>query len=158
MSPLSTTHLQRIFNKLDKNGDGLVSLDELMWLLEKISMPAKRDEIELLVGQKCLGYIDFLFFYQTLIKRNMVQENFLIEHENEMSEMDLREAFRVFDLDGDGFISCEELQISLSRLGLWDECRVQDCNLMIDVYDKNSDGFLDFGEFKDMMLLKDDHS
>lgn len=155
MSPLNTTHLHRIFNKLDKNGDGLVSLDELMWLLEKISLPAKRDELELLVGEKCLDYIDFLFFYQTLIKGNMVQEKRLFD---DVSEMDLRKAFRVFDLNGDGFISCEELQTALSRLGLWDERCGQDCKRMIDIYDTNSDGFLDFEEFKDMMLLKDDQS
>ncbi|XP_073271956.1 probable calcium-binding protein CML44 [Primulina huaijiensis] len=159
MSPLNTTHLHRIFNNLDKNGDGLVSLDELMWLLEKINVPAKRDELELLVGEKSLDYIDFLFFYQTLIKGNMFQEKSLLEHEDDdVSEMDLRKAFRVFDLNGDGFISCEELQIALSRLGLWDERCGQDCKRMIDVYDTNSDGFLDFEEFKDMMLPKDDQS
>ncbi|XP_073135935.1 probable calcium-binding protein CML44 [Henckelia pumila] len=160
MSPLNMAYLHRIFNELDKNGDGLVSLDELMWLLEKISVPAKRNELELPVGDKCLDYIDFLFFYQTLIKGNtVVQEEYCsIEHEDDdddVSEMDLRKAFRVFDLNGDGFISCDELRLVLSRLGLWDERCGQDCKRMIDVYDTNSDGFLDFEEFKDMMLLKD---
>ncbi|KAL3840053.1 hypothetical protein ACJIZ3_024644 [Penstemon smallii] len=62
-------------------------------------------------------------------------------------------AFKVFDLDGDGFISCEELQIALSRLGLWDEhCSGQDCKDMIGMFDTNSDGFVDFEEFKDMVL------
>ncbi|KAL2241865.1 UNVERIFIED_CONTAM: putative calcium-binding protein CML44 [Sesamum indicum] len=156
MSPLNTVHLQKIFNRLDKNGDGLVSADELGWLLDRIGLHAKRDELELLVGGKSLDYVDFLFFYETLIKESSVfdQETCEIEQEDNILERDLQKAFRVFDLDGDGFITSEELQIALSRLGLWDEHSGQDCRHMIDVYDANSDGLLDFEEFKDMMLVK----
>ncbi|XP_011074805.1 probable calcium-binding protein CML44 [Sesamum indicum] len=156
MSPLNTVHLQKIFNRLDKNGDGLVSADELGWLLDRIGLHAKRDELELLVGGKSLDYVDFLFFYETLIKESSVfdQETCEIEQEDNILERDLQKAFRVFDLDGDGFITSEELQIALSRLGLWDEHSGQDCRRMIDVYDANSDGLLDFEEFKDMMLVK----
>ncbi|GLT55192.1 hypothetical protein SLA2020_283350 [Shorea laevis] len=35
MSLLNTSDLRQIFENLDKNGDGLVSLEELNWLLEK---------------------------------------------------------------------------------------------------------------------------
>lgn len=156
MYPLNTLHLHQIFNKLDKNGDGLVTIDELMWLLEKIGLYTNRIELELLVGDKALGPLDFLFFYQTLmIKGNnsIVQEKHELERKDEILERDLRKAFRVFDLNDDGFISCEELQIALSRLGLWDESCGQDCKHMIGVYDTNSDGLLDFEEFKDMMFL-----
>ena len=66
---------------------------------------------------------------------------------------DLAKAFIVYDSNGDGFISCDELQSVLSRLGLWNEHCGQDCRSMINVYDKNSDGVLDFEEFKNMMLL-----
>ena len=59
----------------------------------------------------------------------------------------------MFDLNGDGFISCEELQNVLSRLGLWDEKSGKDCTRMICMYDTNLDGVLDFEEFKNMMLL-----
>lgn len=68
-------------------------------------------------------------------------------------DTDLLEAFRVFDLNGDGFISSEELQSVLSRLGMWDERSGKDCGRMINAYDSNRDGRLDFEEFKNMMLL-----
>ncbi|KAI3460547.1 hypothetical protein Pfo_017210 [Paulownia fortunei] len=154
MSPFNTVHSHRIFNKLDRDGDGLVRVDELLWLLDGFGLHAKRDELELLVGGKSLNYVDFLFFYETLIRGNIFEQEICkFEREDETLERDLRKAFRVFDLDDDGFISCEDLQIALSRLGLWDQHYGQDCRHMIDAYDTDSDGLLDFEEFRNMMLL-----
>lgn len=155
MYPLSTYHLQQIFNELDRNKDGLVCLDELMSLLDKIGLHTNRVELELLVGDKALDIFDFLFFYQTLINKAGVSNNQEKEpnDHDQILENDLKKAFRVFDLNGDGFISCEELQIALSRLGLLDRSCGQDCMQMICVYDANSDGLLDFEEFKEMMFL-----
>ncbi|PPD96537.1 hypothetical protein GOBAR_DD06422 [Gossypium barbadense] len=126
MSPLSKTDLQRVFEKLDKNGDGFVSLEELNWLLQRIgSVQFSLEELEPLVGKPCLNLDEFF---------------------------DLAKAFKVFDLNGDGFISCEELEYVLGRLGLWDENSGKDCRSMIWYYDTNSDGMVDFQEFKNMML------
>ncbi|CAA2990465.1 probable calcium-binding CML44 [Olea europaea subsp. europaea] len=152
MFSLSTSHLQRIFNKLDKNGDGRVSIDELMWLLQRIGIyTCREDELELLLGKTTLDFIDFIFFYDSIIN---MDENKRRDDQDSLFENDLRKAFKVFDLNGDGLISSEEHQIALSRLGLWDEnCSSLDSKIIINVYDTNSDGFLDFGEFKNMMLF-----
>lgn len=158
MYPLTTYHLNQIFNELDRNKDGLVSIDELMSLLERLGLYASRAELELLVGDKALDFFDFLFFYQTLINKGGKKkidgddDHEIVEANDHDHESDLREAFRVFDLNGDGFISCEELQIALARLGLLEKSCGQDCMKMIGVYDANSDGLLDFEEFKDMMF------
>lgn len=156
MYPLSTYHLQQIFNELDRNKDGLVSIDELMSLLERLRLNVNRAELELLVGDKALNFLDFLFFYQTLNKI-IVQEKgeSEIEEANQEKDLesDLRKAFKIFDLNGDGFISCEELQVALGKLGLLGKSCGQDCMQMIGVYDTNSDGLLDFEEFKEMMFM-----
>ncbi|XP_047957398.1 probable calcium-binding protein CML44 [Salvia hispanica] len=156
MYPLTTYHLHQIFNELDQNKDGLVSIDELMSLLTRLSLHAKQAELELLVGDdKALDFFNFLFFYQSLNKI-IVQENRdqIKERHLESLDDDLRKAFGVFDLNNDGFISGEELRIALGRLGLWDEKSCgQDCMQMIGVYDTNSDGLLDFEEFKEMMSM-----
>ncbi|KAL2497164.1 putative calcium-binding protein CML44 [Abeliophyllum distichum] len=143
MFPLSSSHLQQIFNKLDKNGDGRVSIDELMWLLERTCIDTCRaDELELLMGKTSLDFIDFLFFYDMIIN---VDRNKLEENQDSLIENDLHKAFEVFDSNGDGLISSEELQNALSRFGLWDEhCSSLDCKTIINSYDRNSDGFLDF--------------
>ncbi|CAK9160372.1 unnamed protein product [Ilex paraguariensis] len=150
MSSVNSNDVHRIFEMLDKNGDGLVSLDELKWLLEKIGFHSSLDELESSMGKTTLDLMDFSFFYDTIIKSDINESKATLEGNDVDSE--LVEAFKVYDLDGDGFISCEELQSVLSRLGLWNEQDGRDCKSMINVYDSNSDGVLDFEEFKNMML------
>ncbi|KAG2665866.1 hypothetical protein I3843_15G025600 [Carya illinoinensis] len=158
MSPLNTDDLQQIFGKLDKNGDGLVSLEELNWpLLEKIGVKFSLEELQPLLGKPSLDFNEFLFFYDSISseKDNNISSSseVLVADQESDKESDLAKAFEVFDLNGDGFISCEELQDVLSRLGLWDESSGRDCRAMIRVYDTNLDGQLDFEEFKNMMFL-----
>lgn len=119
MSCLSANDLQKIFQELDKNGAGLISIDQLKWLLEKIGFQTSIDELQVLMGSgKCLDSIDFFFFYDIVIEK---QKKGGDEASDDLEDSDLIKAFKVFDLNDDGFISCEELQSVLSRLGLWDE-------------------------------------
>ncbi|KAM0038073.1 putative EF-hand domain-containing protein [Helianthus debilis subsp. tardiflorus] len=143
MSTLSYNDLYRLFKTLDQNGDGLISPHELQWLLDTMKVSSSIDELECLTGKTSLGFPEFLEFYDTITKQEK-------EGENE-SENDLFKAFEVFDKNRDGFISDEELEEALSKLGLWDETGHMDVKSMIKAYDDNCDGFLDFQEFKKMM-------
>ncbi|OIW14509.1 hypothetical protein TanjilG_12102 [Lupinus angustifolius] len=145
MSLLTPTELQKIFEKMDMNGDGFVSLEELNWLLQKIGFHFSIDEVESIVEKKSLDLSEFLYFYNSISKEN----NDEIRSGDE-NDHDLVETFKVFDIDGDGFITSQELECVLKRLGLWDG---KDCRSMIFFYDTNLDGQLDFEEFKNMMLL-----
>ncbi|XP_030455275.1 probable calcium-binding protein CML44 [Syzygium oleosum] len=157
MSRLGTGDLRRIFENLDKNGDGQVSLEELNWLLEKIGVHHSADELESSIGKPSLDLDEFSYFYDSISPEGATRSDGLDSRESDEGgadrEADLAEAFKVFDLNEDGFISSDELQSVLSRLGLWDERSGRDCNSMIRTYDTNSDGRLDFGEFKSMMLI-----
>ena len=77
------------------------------------------------------GEINFSEFLTTIAKQKCTNP-----------EEELREAFRVFDKNGDGFISARELKIAMSNLGekLTDE-EVKD---MIGEADINKDGKLDY--------------
>ncbi|KAL8485400.1 hypothetical protein ACS0TY_027631 [Phlomoides rotata] len=147
MSPISPDDLHKIFKNLDKNNKGHVSTPELHHLLDKIGIRTTLEELEKFVGRKSLDCIDFVFFYEAMIKARIAEED-----EDDV-EKDLLKAFKVFDLNGDGYICCDELQSVLSRLGLWEKRNGQDCKEMIGVYDENSDGVLDFQEFKNMMSV-----
>ncbi|GMI78374.1 hypothetical protein like AT1G21550 [Hibiscus trionum] len=159
MSPLSKNDLHRIFEQLDKNGDGSVSLDDLNWLVQRIGpVQFSLEELEPLVGKPCLNFDEFLFFYDSISEPKArsdlrpTSSDDEVEEEEESVDGDLAKAFKVFDLNGDGFISCEELETVLGRLGLWDESSGKDCRTMICFYDTNMDGMLDFQAFKHMMF------
>ncbi|CAI0395786.1 unnamed protein product [Linum tenue] len=148
MTPgLHAADLRRIFHRLDRNGDGLLSIEELGWLLDRIG-PLQHftsDELESSVGKSALDFDEFLAFCRSIEGGGGGESAAAVER-------DLEEAFRVFDLNGDGLITSEELQKVLSRLGLWDETTGKDCRRMISPYDSNLDGALDLEEFKNMML------
>ncbi|XP_010539685.1 PREDICTED: probable calcium-binding protein CML44 [Tarenaya hassleriana] len=135
---LNRSYLRIIFEKLDKNRDGLVTIDELQWLLERLGFVEQTaEELQLIVGKQSLDLDEFSLFYDAVSKDG---------------DDDIVRAFDVFDLNGDGYISSEELRIVLDRLGLWDESKADDCGRMTRVHDRNLDGLIDFEEFKNMIL------
>nr|KYP70006.1 putative calcium-binding protein CML44 [Cajanus cajan] len=150
MCLLTPSDLHRIFEKLDVNNDGLVCLEELNRLLQMTgnSCHYSLEELESLVEKKSLGFSEFLFFYNSISEQKNGESRG--GEDTEELESDLVKTFKVFDLDGDGFITSQELECVLKRLGLWDG---KDCRTMIRFYDTNLDGRLDFQEFKTMMLL-----
>ncbi|KAK9740980.1 hypothetical protein RND81_03G074500 [Saponaria officinalis] len=167
MSPLDTSDLYRIFESLDRNNDGLLSLDELNWLLESTGAhDATLYELVELFGKTSLNFEEFSEFHNFVFMeiRTEVESykdsidtykyDIIGEHEkdDDDKESDLYKAFRVFDLNGDGLISSKELQSVLCKLGTSDKNCALDCDKIIQKYDVNSDGFVDFDEFKMMML------
>jgi calmodulin len=64
-------------------------------------------------------------------------------------EEEARAAFAVFDRDGDGFIDAGELGSVLRSLGFGSGA--EECRRMIDAYDEDRDGRIDFREFVKLM-------
>lgn len=60
---------------------------------------------------------------------------------------EVKEAFDLFDENGDGFIDAEDLKKVLDAMGFTVASEVDECRRMISGYDKNGDGRLDFEEF-----------
>jgi len=69
-------------------------------------------------------------------------------------EDDLMEAFRVFDADGDGRITAEELRAFMEAIlgGGAEGCSLDDCRRMIGGVDADGDGFVGFQDFARMMM------
>ena len=61
---------------------------------------------------------------------------------NADSEEEMREAFRVFDKDGDGFISAPELRYAMINLG--EKLSEDEVEQMIKEADQNGDGVIDY--------------
>ncbi|CAD6225004.1 unnamed protein product [Miscanthus lutarioriparius] len=71
--------------------------------------------------------------------------------EEEATVEEAREAFAVFDRNGDGFIDAAELRSVLTSLGLQAGVAEAECQRMIDAYDGDMDGRIDFLEFVKLM-------
>ncbi|XP_023343694.1 calmodulin-2/4 isoform X1 [Eurytemora carolleeae] len=82
------------------------------------------------------GSVDFVEFVELMIKR---------ESEKETPE-DLKQAFRVFDKDGNGYVSTSELKYVLHRLGvLFTDNELQE---MVQEADIDGDQHISFDEFR----------
>ncbi|RVW62775.1 putative calcium-binding protein CML31 [Vitis vinifera] len=74
-----------------------------------------------------------------------------MKREGEERKMEeLREAFRMYEMEGSGCITPKSLKRMLSRLG--ESRSVEECSVMIREFDVNGDGVLSFDEFKLMMF------
>ena len=68
------------------------------------------------------------------------------------TEAEIKEAFRVFDKDGNGFISKAELSYVMTNLG--ERLTVQEIDERIREADIDGDGQVNYEEFVKMMMSK----
>ncbi|KAL0737980.1 hypothetical protein Bca4012_014190 [Brassica carinata] len=160
---LNALRLQRIFDLFDKNGDGFITVEELSQALSRLGLDADLSDLKSTVesyiqpGNTGLNFDDFSSLHKTL------DDSFFggaaagecdessPDSAAAAEESDLVEAFKVFDENGDGFISARELQAVLKKLGLPEGGEMERVEKMIVSVDRNQDGRVDFFEFKNMM-------
>ncbi|XVE84520.1 hypothetical protein DITRI_Ditri17bG0020300 [Diplodiscus trichospermus] len=136
--------LKRVFEMFDKNGDGRISKEELNESLEKLGILIPDGELTQMIekmdvnGDDCIDIDEFGDLYRSLV-------------DNKDEEEDMKEAFNVFDQNGDGYISVDELRSILASLGLKQGKTIEDCKSMIMKVDVDGDGRVNFKEFKQMM-------
>ncbi|XP_010241567.1 PREDICTED: calmodulin-like protein 3 [Nelumbo nucifera] len=156
--------LRNIFATFDKNSDGFINKEELTESLKNIGISTTdaevKDMIERLDANKD-GLIDldeFCKLYDSVGKpqdrgRKDGEEGSTEEEDGGVDqEMELKEAFDVFDGNKDGLITVEELSLVLESLGLKQGWKSEDCKEMIRSVDMDGDGMVNFEEFKKMMM------
>lgn len=130
------------FSLFDKDGDGTITTLELGTVMKSLGQQPSESELQDMINEVDAdgsGTIDFNEFLEMMTKHMKESD----------CEQELREAFKVFDKNGDGMISAEELKTVMHNLGeaLTDEEITQ----MIQEADENSDGHVDYEEFVKMM-------
>ncbi|KAG0453375.1 hypothetical protein HPP92_024679 [Vanilla planifolia] len=153
---LNSLRLRRVFDIFDHNGDGEITVDELSLVLDRLGLGVEPSELASTVsvhispGRSGLDFADFERLHCALGDSLFGSA---IDEIDGGDESDMEEAFRVFDEDGDGYISAVELQAVLTKLGLPEARSIARVNDMICSVDLNRDGRVDFLEFKHMMRV-----
>ena len=75
---------------------------------------------------------------------------------NSAEEDENQEAFRVFDQDGNGMVSKEELRHVMTYLG--EQLTDDEIDELMNTGDVDQDGFISFDDFKQMLNMKSDYS
>lgn len=141
---MDPAELKRVFQMFDRNGDGRITKKEMADSLDKLGIYIPDEDLEAMIEKidvnrdGCVDMDEFGALYQTIMDERDEEE-------------DMREAFNVFDQNGDGFITVEELRSVLGSLGLKQGRTVEDCRQMIRKVDVDGDGMVNFKEFRQMM-------
>lgn len=158
---LNSLRLRRIFDIFDKNKDSIITMEELTLALNLLGLEAEVCELDSTIrsyikpGNQGLTFEDFVALHRSIdnVFFGLGESDLKASPDDEgaVEESDLTEAFKVFDEDGDGYISAHELQVVLGKLGLVEGREMDRVEMMISSVDQNHDGLVDFFEFKDMM-------
>jgi len=129
--------IKATFTQFDRDGDGTISTDELLTVLNATGLDPTRDDIEELVNLFDMdesGNLDFSEFLNLMV---MVRKDV-------QSTEDIMDCFSLLDADGNGVISRAELQEILCNFG--DKLTEEECNAVFKAVDNNDDGVLSFDE------------
>lgn len=147
--------LRRVFATFDKNGDGLISQQEMRESFDTLRLCMSDEELLYTIrtvdvnGDGSVDFDEFVTLYQSMNCKGPQEDEANRDLTDE--EADLVEAFGVFDQNGDGLITVEELQSVLKSLGLKEGRTIGECRKMIQKIDKDGDGAVNYMEFKEMM-------
>jgi calmodulin len=137
------------FKLFDKDGDGVVTVDEIHEVFCSLGFGRfSKADVKIMVKRIDIdgnGTIDLDEFIVLLRSKRTGK------YQKMSYEQELRQAFDVFDADGNGDIDAGELAAIMKALG--EKLTLQDIEFMIKSVDIDSDGTIDFIEFKKMMHL-----
>merc|ERR1712172_185172 len=131
------------FSLFDKDGDGTITTKELGTVMRSLGQnPTEAELLDMIneVDADGNGTIDFPEFL-TMMARKMKDTD---------SEDEIKEAFKVFDKDGNGFISATELRHVMTNLG--EKLTDEEVDEMIREADIDGDGQINYEEFVAMMM------
>lgn len=158
------TDLKLAFNLLDKNSDGHMSVSELSSMLQEMGIEMNLEFIDILVkeasgGNLCLDETEFMnwvYKIQTIredqAKKSGEEGTSSSKELDEEEEVknDFRAAFWVFDKDGNGYISQDELR---SAMEIMDESITEEqLNEIFKMADTDRDGKICYEDFMKILM------
>uniref|UniRef100_A0A1L8DM14 Putative calmodulin n=1 Tax=Nyssomyia neivai TaxID=330878 RepID=A0A1L8DM14_9DIPT len=145
LPPEQIAVLQKAFNSFDAQKTGSISTETVAEILRLMGQPFNKKILDDLideVDEDKSGRLEFNEFVQLAAK-------FIVEEDAEAMQKELREAFRLYDKEGNGYIPTTCLREILRELD--DQLTEHELDIMIEEIDSDGSGTVDFDEFMEMM-------
>ncbi|WOL19526.1 hypothetical protein Cni_G28324 [Canna indica] len=133
--------LREIFRSFDRNNDGSLTQLELGSLLRCLGLKPSTDQLDAIIQKadtNSNGLIEFSEFVALVSPE-------LVAAKSPYTEEQLCRLFKLFDRDGDGYITAAELAHSMAKLG--HALTASELTGMIKEADTDGDGRISFQEF-----------
>lgn len=142
LSENDITTLHNLFSRIDKNHAGLLPKDELENALRDMGVPINQEIKQLIdvIDSDGNGAIEYSEFIAACLDHKFYEQ-----------ESVCRAAFRVFDLDGDGKITLEELHKVFAINFVKQALTREEIETIIQEVDLDNDMEISFEEFRRMM-------
>jgi len=139
------TSMRKVFAMFDQGKSGFVETNKFVNILNTLGQSFDEDELEAKIEEvdtEKAGKVSFDQFC-------LVVMPFIEEDDDEAMAEELKEAFRLYDKGGDGYITTQVLKEILRELD--NKLNDEDLDGMIEEIDEDGSGTVDFDEFMEMM-------
>ncbi|XP_059472850.1 troponin C, isoallergen Bla g 6.0101-like [Neocloeon triangulifer] len=143
--PDQVSMLKKAFDAFDREKKGFISTDMIGTILEMLGIQISDEDVEEIVVEmdsEGTGNLDFESFC-------VLSARFLVEEDTEKMQQELREAFRLYDREGNGYITTDTLKEIFRELD--NTITEEDLDEMIEEIDSDGSGTVDFEEFMGVM-------
>ncbi|XP_067009146.1 troponin C, isoallergen Bla g 6.0101 [Anabrus simplex] len=137
--------LKKAFDAFDREKKGCISTEMVGTILRMLEHPVDDDILKEIINEVDAdgsGELEFEEFVQ-------LASRFLVEEDSEALQEELKEAFRLYDKEGNGYITTSVLREILKELD--DKLSKEDLDMMIAEIDTDGSGTVDFDEFMEVM-------
>ncbi|KAD5317339.1 hypothetical protein E3N88_17285 [Mikania micrantha] len=135
------TELREVFRSFDRNNDGSLTQLELGSLLRSLGLTPSPDQLDALIQKadtNSNGFVEFSEFVALVSPE-------LLPAKSPYTDDQLKQLFKMFDRDGNGYITAAELAHSMAELG--HALTAEELTGMIKEADTDGDGRINFQEF-----------
>jgi len=145
LPPEQIAILRKAFESFDHQKTGSISTETVAEILRLMGQPFNRQILEEMIEEVDEDKSGRLEFEEFII----LAAKFIVEEDEEALQKELKEAFRLYDKEGNGYIPTSCLKEILRELD--DQLSNSDLDGLISEIDTDGSGTVDFDEFMEMM-------
>ncbi|XP_032672508.1 troponin C, isoallergen Bla g 6.0101-like [Odontomachus brunneus] len=140
------SHLQMAFDTFDHDKKGCISTDMVGTILSMLGHEVSPDELADIISEiDTWGTGELKFEEFCKLASRFLEE----DTDSEAVQQELREAFRLYDKEGNGYITTDVFRDILHELD--DALSPEELDMIIEEVDTDGSGTLDFEEFMEVM-------